>query len=155
VTQLIKKRRLASAFLLFSFLLYSERPSLAAAATITAATITAAAATLCWTFVKFLTALAGNTTILTTAPAPSITLRTGNMRTAHMLIRGTRLVAGRQRDLELDDLIPLGIGALSLWNRKQRLQTLSRGFRLLSLGMLPSGLLPFGMRFIRLWIVRL
>ena len=46
------------------------------------------------------------------------------------LLRCALPVSGSQRDLQLVQLIPLGIGALPLWNRLQRLQAGTGGNRL-------------------------
>ena len=48
----------------------------------------------------------------------------------NVLIRSSLSISGRQHDLELIELIPLGVGPLSLWNRQQRLQASTGGNRL-------------------------
>jgi hypothetical protein len=46
------------------------------------------------------------------------------------LLRGARPISGSQLDLELIELVPLGVGALSVRNRQQLLQANTRGNRL-------------------------
>ncbi|MBI1965365.1 MAG: hypothetical protein HYS46_03880 [Betaproteobacteria bacterium] len=46
------------------------------------------------------------------------------------LLRSSLPVSGGQRNLQLIQLIPFGIGPLSFWNRPQRLQAGTRGNRL-------------------------
>jgi len=48
----------------------------------------------------------------------------------NVLLRSSRPISAGQLDLELIDLIPLRIGALSFRNRQQRLQASGRGNRL-------------------------
>jgi len=47
-----------------------------------------------------------------------------------VLFRGSLSISGSQHDFELIELIPLGIGPLSLWNRQKRLQAGTGGNRL-------------------------
>jgi hypothetical protein len=46
------------------------------------------------------------------------------------LLRSALSISGSQHDLELVQLIPLGVGPLPLWNRQQRLQAGTGGNRL-------------------------
>jgi hypothetical protein len=46
-----------------------------------------------------------------------------------ILLRSALPIAGGQHDLELIELIPLGIGPLPLWNRQERLQAGTGGNR--------------------------
>jgi hypothetical protein len=46
-----------------------------------------------------------------------------------ILLRSTLAISGGQLDLELIELIPLGIGPLPLWNRQERLQAGTGGNR--------------------------
>ena len=46
------------------------------------------------------------------------------------LLRRSLSISGSQHDLELIQLIPLGIGPLSLWNRQKLLQANTGGRRL-------------------------
>jgi len=48
----------------------------------------------------------------------------------NVLIRSSLSIAGCQHDLELIDLIPLGVGPLSLGNRQKSLQASAGGNRL-------------------------
>jgi hypothetical protein len=47
-----------------------------------------------------------------------------------VLLRSALPISGGQLDLELIELIPLGIGPLPLWNRQERLQAGTGGNRL-------------------------
>jgi hypothetical protein len=47
-----------------------------------------------------------------------------------ILIRSSLSISGSQHDLELIQLIPLGVGPLSLWNRQKSLQASTGGNRL-------------------------
>ena len=52
-----------------------------------------------------------------------------------------------QHDLELDQLIPLSVRTLALWNREQRLKPLTRGYGLLfTHGYIVSSFCTLGMR---------
>jgi hypothetical protein len=48
----------------------------------------------------------------------------------NVLIRSPLSIAGCQHDLELIDLVPLGVGPLSLWNGQKSLQASTGGRRL-------------------------
>jgi hypothetical protein len=48
----------------------------------------------------------------------------------NVLLRSALSISGSQHDLELVQLIPLGVGPLPLWNRQQRLQAGTGGNRL-------------------------
>ena len=47
----------------------------------------------------------------------------------NILLRGSLSISGSKHDLEFIELVPLGIGPLSVRDRQKRLQALSRGNR--------------------------
>jgi hypothetical protein len=65
-------------------------------------------------------------------PAAGIGMTTGcSAVPPNVLLRSALSISGSQHDLELIQLIPLGVGPLPLRNRQQRLQASAGGNRLL------------------------
>ena len=64
-------------------------------------------------------------------PAAGFGMPTGRSAVPpNVLIRSSLSISGSQHDLELIQLIPLGVGPLSLWNRQKSLQAGTGGKRL-------------------------